>query len=64
MFSKLFMLNSEVALANFKAPGSRCGANWVFCPAMSLTCSNHFVPQLLLHKWGIMILAVVNIYCN
>lgn len=59
MFSKLFVLNSKVALANFKAPGSRCGANWVLCPALSLTCSNHFVPQFLLHKRGLMILAFV-----
>lgn len=59
MFSKLFALNSEVTLANFKAPGSRCGANWVFCLAMSLTCGYHFVPQFLLLKWGVMILAFV-----
>lgn len=48
-----------MALANFKAPGCRCQASWDFCPATSLTYSNHFVPRFLLHKWGITILAFV-----
>lgn len=59
MLKELFVLNSKVALASFKAPDSRCGANWAFYPAMSLMCSNHFVPQFLLHTWGTMILAFV-----
>lgn len=49
----------SVALASFKGPGSRCWANWVFCPATSLTYGNHFVPQFLLRKRGITILAFV-----